>query len=56
MTKQEKFNFLYDFVVIQNYCLFDLFIENVGGIEKAKKDLSKLKSQKAIKNYVYQYI
>lgn len=55
MEQIEKENILLNF--LDNYYVpHEVFIENVGSVEKIKKDLEKLSTKEEIKDYVNTYV
>ena len=56
MTVNQKLDHLWDYVVNECYCIWEIFVEHAGGLEQIKSDIRDLNTTQELDRYVSKYI
>lgn len=56
MTENQKLDHLWDTVVNECYCIWDIFVEHAGGLEKIKSEIRDLATKKELDEYINKFI
>lgn len=56
MTENQKLDHLWDTVVNECYCIWEIFVEHAGGLEKIKSEIRDLNTPQELDRYINKYI
>lgn len=56
MTENQKLDHLWDTVVNECYCIWEIFVDHAGGLEKIKYEIRDLNTPQELDRYVSKYI
>lgn len=56
MTENQKLDHLRNAVVNECYCIWEIFVDHAGGLEKIKYDIRDLNTTQELDRYVSKYI
>ena len=56
MTENQKLGHLWDSVVNEYYCIWEIFVDHAGGLEQIKSDIRDLNTTQELDEYINKYI
>ena len=56
MNENQKLDHLWDTVVNECYCIWEIFVDHAGGLEQIKSNIRDLNTRQELDRYVSKYI